>query len=194
MDLLLRVMALRDVVAALGLLVVACGPKTEPESAADAADETAEGSEPAADGDTGENAEADMPPSSDSEEAPKAAGTPASADEAQKLLQLTLEDPELDGYLKLEEPGRFPLKISGDLPPNLTLVKGAKPVEFVASPDKGAAVLVITALELQGKTATIRYRYDVEGVRGTATLTKTPHGWELSNSRIVQHQERPGEK
>lgn len=181
-------MALREVVAGLGLFVFACGPKAEAESAADAADETAEGAEPSAESD----AEADMPASSDEPAAP--AGTEASADDAQKLLQLTLEDPELDGYLKLEEPGRFPLKISGDLPPNLSLVKGAKPVEFVASPDKGAAVLVITALELQGKTATIRYRYDVEGVRGTATLTKTPHGWELSNSRIVQHQERPGEK
>ncbi len=185
-------MAIRHAVAVLGLCVCACGPKAEPETAADAADETSDGSEPAT-SDTGdENAGADMPVSSD--EPPAAAGTPASADDAQKLLQLTLEDSELDGYLKLEEPGRFPLKISGDLPPNLTLVKGNKPVEFVASPDKGAAVLVITALELHGKTATIRYRYDVEGVRGTATLTKTPHGWELSNSRIVQHQERPGEK
>lgn len=185
-------MALREAVAFLGLCLIACGPKAEPETASDAADETVETSEPAADSDAGENAEADMPASSD--EPPPAAGGPASAEDAQKLLQLTLEDPELDGYLRLEEPGRFPLKISGDLPPNLTLVKGAKPVEFVASPDKGAAVLVITALEVRGKTATIRYRYDVEGVRGTATLTKTPHGWELSNSRIVQHQKRPGEK
>lgn len=185
-------MALREAVAVLGLCVMACGPKAEPETASDAADESAEGSEPAADATGDEQADADMPASSD-EPAP-AAGTPASADDAQKLLQLTLEDPELDGYLKLEEPGRFPLKISGELPPNLSLIKGNKPVEFVASPDKGAPVLVITALELSGKTATIRYRYDVEGVRGTATLTKTPHGWELSNSRIVQHQERPGEK
>jgi hypothetical protein len=183
-------MALRESIAVLGLCVFACGPKPEADSAADAADETAE-SEPdtGAEGDTGAEADADMPASSD--EPPPSAGTPAPADEAQKLLQLTLEDPELDAYLKLEEPGRFPLKISGDLQPSLQLVKGNKPVEFVPSPDKGAAVLVITALELQGKTATVRYRYDVEGVRGTATLTKTPHGWELTNSRIVQHQEKP---
>jgi hypothetical protein len=179
-------MALRESIAVLGLCVFACGPKPEAESAADAADETAESSE--SDADTGAEADADMPANSD--DPPPAAGTPAPADEAQRLLQLTLEDPELDAYLKLEEPGRFPLKISGDLPPGLQLVKGAKPVELVPSPDKGAAVLVITTLELQGKTATVRYRYDVEGVRGTATLTKTPHGWELSNSRIVQHHEK----
>jgi hypothetical protein len=48
-------------------------------------------------------------------------------------------------------------------------------------------VLVISEIEIKGDKATVRYRYDVEGVRGTVTLSKTPHGWELKNSRVVEH-------
>ena len=50
-------MALREAIAVFGLCVFACGPKAEPETASDAADETSEGSAPSADTDTGADGE-----------------------------------------------------------------------------------------------------------------------------------------
>jgi len=110
-------------------------------------------------------------------------------DDASAILQLVIDDPELDAYLKLGEPGRFPLKVSGSaLPDGLKLVKATEPVKLVDAPasDKDP-VLVINAIEIDGGTATVRYRYPIEGIRGTARLTKGPHGWELKSSRIVEH-------
>jgi hypothetical protein len=40
---------------------------------------------------------------------------------------------------------------------------------------------------VQGDKATVRYRYDVEGIRATVTLARVAHGWELKNSRLVEH-------
>jgi hypothetical protein len=114
---------------------------------------------------------------------------PSEGDDVKAVLQLTVEDSELDQYLKLGEPGRFPLKLAGSsVPQNIELVKATKPVVITTPPaDKKDAVLVITALEIQGSDATVSYRYDIEGIRGTAYLKKTPHGWELKRSRIVEH-------
>jgi hypothetical protein len=119
-------------------------------------------------------------------DAPKA---PSQGDDVQAVLQLTVEDSELDQYLKLGEPGRFPLKLAGSaVPQSVQLVKATKPVVITAPPsDKKEAVLVVTGLEIKGSDATVTYRYDVEGIRGTAYLKKTAHGWELKRSRIVEH-------
>lgn len=110
-------------------------------------------------------------------------------DDVHAVLQLTVDDTELDQYLKLGEPGRFPLKIAGSaVPPNVELVKATKPVVVSQPPaSKKDAVLVITDISINGSDATVSYRYDVEGIRGTAYLKKTPHGWELTRSRIVEH-------
>jgi len=118
-----------------------------------------------------------------------ASGQTAGSDDTQAVLQLTIDDAELDPYLKLGEPGRFPLKISGSsVPSGVQLTKSTKPVEVVAAPaKKDDPVLVITNLEINGANATVTYRYDVEGIRGTAYLKKGSSGWELSRSRIVEH-------
>jgi hypothetical protein len=115
---------------------------------------------------------------------------PASqGDDVHAVLQLTIEDSELDPYLKLGEPGRFPLKVAGSaVPQGIALVKATKPVVLTSPPtEKKDPVLVITEIDIKGSSATVSYRYDVEHIRGTAYLKKTPHGWELSNSRIVEH-------
>jgi hypothetical protein len=110
-------------------------------------------------------------------------------DDVHAVLQLAVDDAELDPYLKLGEPGRFPLKIAGSaVPQNVELIKATKPVVVTTPPaSKKDAVLVITEIDIKGTEATVSYRYDVEGIRGTAYLKKTPHGWELSRSRIVEH-------
>jgi len=116
--------------------------------------------------------------------------TPAGqGDDVHAVLQLAVDDAELDPYLKLGEPGRFPLKIAGSaVPQNIELIKATKPVVVSAPPSsKKDAVLVVTEIDIKGNDATVSYRYDVEGIRGTAYLKKTPHGWELTRSRIVEH-------
>jgi hypothetical protein len=134
-----------------------------------------------------DDAAATAPPGGD--EKPTASAGPASEDDVNAILQLVVDDPELDSHLKLGEPGRFPLQVSGDgLPGSLKIVKATEPVKVVGPPkSKKDAVLVITEIEIKGDKATVRYRYDVEGIRGTVTLSKTPHGWELKNSRVVEH-------
>ncbi len=143
---------------------------------------------------------ADVPASAPAGEAASAApapedmasaGTdaPASDADVNAILQLVVDDPELDSYLHLGTPGRFPLQVAGEkLPSNLKLVKSTEPVKVVEPPkSKQDAVLLFTEIDVRGDKATVRYRYDVEGIRATVTLSKSAHGWELKNSRLVEH-------
>jgi hypothetical protein len=166
-------------------LAVACGgpaaPAASPEGPADTAEDA---KAPATD------AEA---PAADTSEAPSSekgtASAPASEQEVAAILQLVVDDPELDRYLHLGEPGRFPLQLSGErLPSGLKLIKATEPVKIVDAPkSKKDAVLVVTEIDVQADRATVRYRYDIESIRGNVTLAKTTHGWELKNSRLVEH-------
>jgi hypothetical protein len=182
---------------ALGLVslvvVAACGKGSPPPESA--ADETEDG-EPVGDDESSK-------PSGESEardegvketgKLKSSSGGPVpgsqSSNDQQAILQLVIEDPELDPYLKLGEPGRFPLKLSGSaVPQGIELVKSTKPVVVVGAPkDKTDPVLVITSMEVDAKSASVSYRYDVEGIRGTATLKKGEQGWELTRSRVVEH-------
>ena len=178
------------------LLALGCGGAAAPAASPSAAPEDADAKAPAsAAGD-----EAPTKPDA-AEAADKAASTaPASDDDVTAILQLVVDDPELDVYLHTGDPGRFPLKLSGEkLPSGLKLVKATKPVEIVDGPkSKKDAVLAITEIDVQGDKATVRYRYDIEGIRGTVTLARAPHTkrvgsttdtahWELKNSRVVEH-------
>ena len=165
-------------------LVLACGgpaaPAASPETPADA---PADAKAPAAD--------AEVPTEkSDALASEKpAAGAPASDQDVAAILQLVVDDPELDRYLHLGEPGRFPVQLSGErLPSGLKLIKATEPVKIVDGPkSKKDAVLVVTEIDVQGDRATVRYRYDIESIRGNVTLAKSAHGWELKNSRLVEH-------
>lgn len=178
-------MRTRDAAWLLAVLSsLACGgppaAAAHPETAADA---------PAANEPAPVDVEA-APAKSDAAASDKPAnGAPASDADVTAILQLVVDDPELDHYLHLGEPGRFPLQISGErLPSGLKLVKATEPVKIVDGPkSKKDAVLVITEIDVQGDRATVRYRYDVEGIRGNVTLAKLAHGWELKNSRLVEH-------
>lgn len=171
------------------LLVVfsgaACGGPAAPAASADAPLESADASPLG-----GETANADAAPKAENVAASdKPSGAPASDEDVTKILQLVVDDPELDTYLHLGQAGRFPLQISGDkLPSGLKLIKATEPVKVVDAPkSKKDAVLVITEVDVQGDKATVRYRYDIEGIRGTVTLARSAHGWDLKNSRLVEH-------
>ncbi len=173
-----------------GLLVVACGgsatpePKSpEPESST--ASESAPKDDDAKAPSDGEKASSDAPKEDDA----SSSGKGTSEDELKTVLQLVLEDAELDKYLHLTEPGRFPLKVAGkDVPSTIALMKSGQPVKIVeGEPAKKDAVLVITNIEIAPPDATVGYRFDIEGVVGTAHLKKASYGWELKSSRIVEH-------
>lgn len=165
-------------------LVMACGAPAEPPATPEAA-APAGGVEP--EPAEGEPARANA--TEDHSSADKAASAPSSEADVTAILQLVVDDPELDNYLHLGQAGRFPLQIAGDaLPSGLKLTKATEAVKVVDGPkSKKDAVLVITAIDVQGDKATVRYRYDVEGIRGNVTLARSAHGWELKNSRLVEH-------
>ncbi len=178
--------------ALLALVTSACGGAQPAATSADdaSADDVSQG-----DGEQPESSSSSEPDDNVRERGglKSATGGPApealAGDATHAVLQLVIDDPELDPYLKLGEPGRFPLKLSGSgVPQGVELVKSTKPVVIVAAPSsKTDPVLVITDLEVSENAATVSYRYDIEGIRGTAHLKKGPQGWELTRSRIVEH-------
>lgn len=102
------------------------------------------------------------------------------------ILQRIIDDEEVNQYLRLGEPGRLPLKVKGDVVPGgAELVKGA-PAEIVDEVEEGAAVLEFTSLETTQDKVTVRFRFDVEGVKGAVTLQQGLRGWEILRSRITQ--------
>lgn len=168
------------------LSAVACGGSAPPAASPDSASESADAKPPAADDAADAPAKAGDVAASDK----PASSAPASDDDVSKILQLVVDDPELDNYLHLGQAGRFPLQLAGDkLPSGLKLIKATEPVKIVDGPkSKKDAVLVITEIDVEGDKATVRYRYDVEGIRGNVTLARSAHGaWELKNSRLVEH-------
>ena len=171
---------------------VACGGGNKEAASPDAESESAESAtaESTSTGDEGaDDSVRKAAGTPDAKGGPPSAGATQSADDATAVLELVVNDPELDPYLKLGEPGRFPLKISGSaLPAGVKLVKATEPVQIVSGPkDKKDPVLVFTEVDISGKKASVRYRYDIEGIRGSANLTKGQYGWELTNSRVVEN-------
>jgi hypothetical protein len=165
------------------LCAVACGGPAQP-AAGPETEAPAESAEPQS-----EAGPADAPASGDAASEKSDSNAPSSEADVTAILQLVVDDPELDNYLHLGTAGRFPLQISGDkLPSGLKLIKATEPVKVVDAPkSKKDAVLVITEIDVQGDKASVRYRYDIEGIRGNVTLAKGAHGWELKNSRLVEH-------
>jgi hypothetical protein len=48
-------------------------------------------------------------------------------------------------------------------------------------------VLVFTEVKIDGDQASVRYRYDVEKVRGTASLKRVDGHWVLKRSSVSEH-------
>ena len=160
--------------------VGACGgapAKSPVDSEGDAVPAQSDSSSADASGDTGSAPAAD---------AKSEAAAPASKEELQAVLQLVIDDEELTPYLHLERTDRFPIRIAGDLPADLALTKATQPVQIVDLAEaKGKPVIVFTEIEVRSDSASVRYRYDIEGVRGSATLSKRDGRWILARSRVT---------
>lgn len=174
---------------ALGFWLVACGGGTPEANAPDSSDELYE-DDPVEQNFAGaDSAGVDEPAAGGSDDDESDPSGPASAEDLQQILQLVINDEALDPILKLAEPGRFPLQISGeDIPSGVELMKNTEPVKVVPPPkSKQEPVLVFTSIDADSKQARVRYRYDVEGVRGSASLKKLEGRWQLSNSRVSDY-------
>ncbi len=117
-------------------------------------------------------------------------GEPASKEDFRAALQVVLQDEALQNAMNLTEPGRFPIKIAGpDIPSNLELEAATKAVEIVQEPEdpKTDPVLIFQKIEVSSTRGSFKYRYDVEGVRGTSTVKKNGDVWELKASRISKY-------
>lgn len=173
--------------AILGVIGVltACGGAATPE-ALDPSSEAAPDaeSEPAAASDAPSEAGAEATPAAESGEAN------TDAAQVQEVLQLVLDDEALNPYLHLEQPDRFPLRVATrNLPPGIELVKATKPVLLVDKPDEDKKpLLVFTEVDVKKDTASVRYRYDVEGIRGACTLERRDGRWVLKKSRVTEYQ------
>jgi hypothetical protein len=174
-----RIAAWLPLISLLGACGGPAAPAASPDTPAESPDTAKAADTSDADGASKADTPADKP----------VASAPASDEDVTAILQLVVNDPELDNYLHLGEPGRFPLQLAGErLPSGLKLIKSTEPVKIVDGPkSKKDAVLVVTEIDVQGDRATVRYRYDIESIRGNVTLAKAAHGWELKNSRLVEH-------
>src|SRR6266536_5123383 len=104
--------------AFLAILILGCGAKEPAKSAA-----PAETPSPKT-----ETAQEAAPPPPTKREAPPTPAGPASPDDVREVLQAVIDDEALTPYLKLQQPNRFPLRVSGrGLPKDLQLMKATKP-------------------------------------------------------------------
>jgi hypothetical protein len=164
------------------LCAVACGGAATPPASADDVDSPSNGSD---DPDSTQKVSADSAEAAAPE--PRASSEAAGADDVASVLQLVIDDEALAPYLRLEQPDRFPLRVSSkNLPPGIELVKATKPVVVVEGDAGGKPVLEFTTVEVGAGAATVRYRYDVENVRGSCSLTKREGRWELKSSRVTE--------
>ncbi len=176
-------------------LMLACG-SSPPPKAEDASDTSSDSPADVEQSDMGEQsaASADAEGGEAKPEKSESKGTASEAD-VQGVLTAVLDDEALQPYLHLEEPGRFPMKISGDvLPSGLQLTKGNKPVQVVdasVAGDKKNAVVVFTELEISGDKARAAFRYDIEKVRGSATVEKKYGTWTILKSRVTEREVTP---
>ena len=167
--------------AAFFVLACGSGPAKSPEGApseeeASSAGAAAPDSEP----------EASEKPAAAKEKEPSG---PASNQDVQTVVQLVIDDEALQPYLHLDKPDRFPFRVAGsDLPQGIELTKATKPVVIVADPaSEKKPVLVFTEIKVEGDEASVRYRYDVEKVRGSSTLKRREGHWVLTRSRVTEH-------
>ena len=158
------------------LAVAACG--SGPAKSQDDAAAEPTGAPPA----TAEPSAEATPPATD------AAPSEAPLADVQEVLQLVIDDEALTPYLHLEQPDRFPLRVATrNLPKGIELVKATKPVVLVNDPaTEKKPTLVFMEVDVKKDTASVRYRYDAEGIRGACTLERRDGRWNLKKSRVAE--------
>jgi hypothetical protein len=112
------------------------------------------------------------------------------APDAQSVLQIVLDAPKLQQYFHPTAEGRVPVVLSGaGLSPDLRLEKFGQPVRVLERPatsDKPAPVVEVVRLDIEGGRATVELRYEVEGLRVRAELTRGSAGWSIATFDLAE--------
>lgn len=108
----------------------------------------------------------------------------------QTICQMTLDLPELQKYYHPEAPGRTPVKVikNSFLKDKISLSKFEKPVEFIEKEEadkKNIPAFEFTSINITDKTATVEFRYAVEGIKGNAEF-KFDEKWEVVSKNLVE--------
>lgn len=114
--------------------------------------------------------------------------TSTATQDAQSVLQAVVDLDALAPFLHPEAPGRVPLTLAiPSAPPGIALTRFGQPVRVVASaPGGDAPCLEITALELQGDRATVSFSYPIEGVVGSAELSRNQGRWAVVRRSVAE--------
>ncbi len=113
-----------------------------------------------------------------------------SNDATEQICQLTIDLPNLQQYYHSDKPGRKPLYVvkNANIKDDLSLTKFGEAVKFISADEatkKKVATLEFTSIKIADKTATVEFRYAVEGIRGTAEFKFTDK-WEVASSNISE--------
>jgi hypothetical protein len=118
----------------------------------------------------------DAPHAGPSPSPPHPTAAPSTAPDVQSVLQAVLDAPKLQQYFHPTAEGRVPVVLTGaGLSPDLRLAKFGQPVRVLDRPatgDKSAPVVEVMRLDIEGGRATVELRYEVEGLRVRAELTR----------------------
>ena len=112
-------------------------------------------------------------------------------DDLQAVTQAALDLPALQQYFHEAMPERKPLRIvnSAGLPTGLPLSKFGAPVVWVSLDEvkkAGWPYLEFTRVDVSGDTATVTFRYPIEGLSGSVRLRKTSGGWSVDASDLSE--------
>lgn len=121
-------------------------------------------------------------------------GTVTSQTEEDKkiILQKCIDLPQLQEYYHTDiHPERIPLIVENNgKVPVVSLSKFGQPVKFLTESELEAggkdAYLNFVRFEISGSTATIMYKYAVEGVMITVLLKKSNGSWEITESKLTE--------
>lgn len=101
--------------------------------------------------------------------------------------QRVLELPGLAGFWHETHPGRVPLRVLSNehVPDDAALHLFDQPVTRITAPD-AEPYFVFTRADVSGDGAEIDFRYPVEGVRGSAVLTREAGAWRVVHSEVFE--------
>lgn len=116
-------------------------------------------------------------------EAPESTPTARDASPHQRVLELA----GLTTFWHEELPGRRPLRVLSNehVPDDAELHLFGQPVTRIAAPDP-EPYFVFTRADVSGDGAEIEFRYPVEGVRGSAVLTREAGSWRVVHSEVFE--------
>lgn len=113
-------------------------------------------------------------------------------DDITQIVKTIIELPDLQNYFHVEQsPERKPLYIlkDGEIKSDLELNKFGEKVRFATCDELkklNKPYLEFTKIDVKNNKASVVFRYRVEGIEGTVSLSRTEGGWKASEQKISE--------